>query len=360
MDIRALPILLALLAPLSACTNFPGHDQEIVQRSVSAPSAGALLFAYGKTLIGVDPRSGAVRILLKFRTFIGNPSYAHDGRILVGDVGAKIGDFGGGFFVIGPKGRVEKKIPTLPNPVNVVDLGPCIFVDSLGYYENGNTAFSLFDAETFSLLSECKTLTGFVTSPKKGTYGEAAWLGVNPNVAAGTPGFVLRIDGTSKRAERFALPLRARGMSLFRSFIYGNKLYTSYGDDFVVEAYDLDTLRATMTVNLADLFPDVAELKPKDGERWGTGAIRFADCVGGKLILFVTDTNPAPRTVNALISIDPENPAAINRSDIRGLENHDVQLRYVTEDKAYFQEGETIFVVSLRTLQPEATIDIPR
>jgi hypothetical protein len=79
-----------------------------------------------------------------------------------------------------------------------------------------------------------------------------------------------------------------------------------------------------------------------------------------RLIVFVTDTNPAPRTVNALITIDPESGTVVARADIRGLEDHDIQLRHLTGDKAYFQEGESIFVVSLETMEPVATIVIPR
>jgi hypothetical protein len=81
------------------------------------------------------------------------------------------------------------------------------------------------------------------------------YLGGIPNLAKGTPGGVLRIDETSCR-PKCSLFAQGSGMSLFRSIVHKNRLFVFFADDFIVEAYDLDTLRSVMTVNLAKRYPE--------------------------------------------------------------------------------------------------------
>ena len=252
---KVLLVAAALIGLFSCARKDPGQPQIVLMKSSYGQS---LMFGGAKSVIGLDPLTDRQTIDIRFSHFVLLGDITSDGRLLCADIGKGVGDFGGRVLMLDAKGKLVGQAPTLPNPGKVRLVGNYVFCDSVGYYDEGYTAYMLSDAKTLEKVHEDRTLPHFVSNDRSWIYGNHAYIGVKPNEAfEGRRSEIRRLDLESLTSRSLTSFTDRHPYYYFNCAVTGKYLVIAYIQAAEIEVFDLDTGRSVAFIRLSEYVPQL-------------------------------------------------------------------------------------------------------
>jgi hypothetical protein len=153
MTFRAPPMHSLFVSSSRRARISPGHDADIVQRTISAPYAEPCSFRTGKTLVGLDPEDDTVRLPSNSGLLSATRRLPMTGESSWATSAAKPGISAGLFRDRRERPRREKS-PHAAESRHVVTWIVRIRRQASAYYENSNTACAFSTPNPSRLLTK--------------------------------------------------------------------------------------------------------------------------------------------------------------------------------------------------------------
>ncbi len=346
-------------------------ELKVAVKQLDAAYDQVLLLSTGKSVVGYDPRSLERRIRLDFDTYITCGDTDAEGRLYLGDQGARIGDFGQRLYILDRKGRLAASATALPSPSFVAHLDGKVYADTNIVFEGQRGGLNIFDARSLELLYTTTELAGYSGDNRPILYKGRVFLGVIGENGRSNRLYIINPDSLESRESEKLFDKRFPS-AVYSSAAAGGKLFIVYSFARAVAVFSLDADDpGDAPLAYIDLREEAGlwELAA-DKEYFGDPADGYPDYFvstpqvsGDSLYLFVANgIVTVGEPLRAIIEIDIKS-LKVKRSvrlTAGGLAPSAGKLRFVSEGKAFIYDIGFLSVFDLTNGKLVDIIDLSR
>lgn len=325
------------------------EEKEITIMKRKADFNNLLFFGTGKGLDGIDPEDLEIKASLKFNTFIQFGAKTSNGTLYVADAGKKLRVMGRQLFILNNKGKLIKKIDTMPNMAHFWLADQLLFMNDEAYFDSNYSGLMVLNTESNTIVHQSTDLDEILwtDNPAVNTNDNSLYLNVPPNKAMKRPAHLLKIDLRTLKKEKVFAVFNKEPYSISQVFFDGNTVIKCYLQKNILSFYDLAGNKELKSLDIKTL---VKSTFTQQNELFYSNLIltspftigdklyvllkfmKSPNDLGGYCKFFVIDRNTLSYT------------GIINAEDL-GLEF--LNLKYVEGSRAFFADSYQVIVFDL-------------
>ena len=236
----------------------PKIKAKVIKNDLTVDLNDCWLFSSGKSFFALNKANLSECVHVEFDTFVSNP-FVYNNKIYFGDQGKVPGDFGHGIYVFDRKFKLLKNIPSLPNVRNLVQVDKFLIADTLCFFKNGESGFTVIDLETDQKVYVSSKEPNIINNQGNiWSYNNQLILGFNQkSLDSKIFSYSFEVQGENLKLKR--KQINDKNYPSFNSVIAENLLFLNLKNENEIVVFDLDKNQEAACIDFRKYLPKSVE-----------------------------------------------------------------------------------------------------